>query len=191
MVALAVGLGGAFFAERPPAPSVEPVVEPMAQLPAQRPAPVEPLSAMTPSPSAAPALAEDLPPPSVVAGGNAPLHYDDSHLYRREAPAQRLPASVQGVLTAFDRSRAATSQCLSAARRKNPTLTNLMTLDVRVAAQGDGTAAIEELRLPTSNDPALDFRGCLVAALADERFDVPSEGFVRLTLPLELAEPTP
>ncbi len=190
MVALALGLGGAFFAGSPPDPLVEDGHEPWE--PKAEPLAPSELRAVLPAsrPTSLP-MPEEPQTRSAVAGTDAGLHYDDSHLYRREVPVQRLPASAQGVLTAFDRSRTATSQCLSAARRRNPTLTTLITLEVRVAAQDDGTAAIEELRLPTSNDPALDFRGCLVAALAAERFEVPSEGFVRFTLPVDLAEATP
>jgi hypothetical protein len=190
LTALGLGLGGAFFAGRLAAPLVEDGPAPSAPQ-AEALAPSEPPAVLPASRPTAQPMPEQPPTPSAVAGTDAGLHYDDSHLYRHEVPTQRLPASAQGVLTAFDRSRTATSQCLSAARRRNPTLTALITLEVRIAAQDDGTAAIEELRMPTSNDPALEFRGCLVAALADERFDVPPEGFARITLPVDLAEATP
>jgi len=126
--------------------------------------------------------------PASDAGSGA---YDDGSVYQHSGNPERFPSTPQGVLSAFEGARGATSRCLDEARSTNPTLTTLLTLDVRIASQGDGSAAIEELRLPTSNDPALAFRGCLVSALVDQRFDVPEGGFVRLTLPVELSQKAP
>lgn len=164
------------------------------------PSPVVPavIAAALPDESA-PLLVESEPapaPPSLptVAAAQATAQassdagaYDDSPLYRVETSTAALPPTPQGLLEAFARTRPATGACLEQARSTNGSLTRLQTLEVRVAAQEDGTAAIEEIRLPASNDPALAFRGCLVAALAAERFELPAQGFVRLTLPVELA----
>jgi hypothetical protein len=191
VAALAVGLGGAFLTERSPAlSSVDDVPLPVQQAQVDRrvnqPAPTE-----SPAPVVSPVSPEPVAPPAAapqVAGNGA---YDDAPLYRREPTAGRLPASIPGVLTAFERSRTSTSHCLKAARATNPFFTPLVSLDVRLAQQDEGTAAVEEVRLPSSNDPALEFRGCLVAALGDQRFEVPPGGFVRFSLPIDLSESSP
>lgn len=187
--ALVVALGGAWLklrvsepvaADAEPAPSAPVRV---AALGAARP-PTTTTDA-SPSSTPAPTAAVEASPrgrASTDAGA-----YDDAYLYRGDAAPERLPPTAQGVLEAFARSKEQTASCLSSARGTNAALTSLQTVEVRLAAQDDGSAAIEEVRLPTSNDPALAFRGCLVAALAAQRFEVPAEGFVRLTLPVELA----
>lgn len=117
--------------------------------------------------------------------------YDDAHLYRHGGSPQRFPSTPQGVLWAFERSRDVAAGCFESARQSNPALTSLVTVEVRIAAQDDGSAAIEEVRLPDSNDPALAFRGCLVAALVDQRFELPEAGFVRHTLAVDLSRSSP
>lgn len=190
VVALAVGLGGAFLAERSPEQSSVDVPLPLERTTEERPS-SHPLTGSPPAPAPSPRAAEPPAPPAAAAQPAGHGAYDDAPLYRREPAQERLPASIPGVLTAFERSRASTSRCLKAARVTNPSFTSLVSLDLRLAQQDDGTAAIEEVRLPSSNDPALEFRGCLVAALGDQRFDVPRDGFVRFALPIDLSEPSP
>jgi hypothetical protein len=135
--------------------------------------------------------ADESPGQATTAADGGTGAYDDAHLYRHEGAPERFPPTAQGVLLAFERVRPAAFRCLEAARTTNPALTNLLTVEVRIAAQDDGAAAIEELRLPSSNDPALAFRGCLVQALLDQRFTVPEGGFTRIALPLDLSQRTP
>jgi hypothetical protein len=119
------------------------------------------------------------------------MAYDDSHLYRRETRLAALEPNAAGVLVAFERARSETGVCLDSARLNNPTLTSLTSVEVRIAAQDDETAAVEEVRLPSINDPSVTFRGCLVAALADARFHLPPGGVVRLTMSVELGASRP
>jgi hypothetical protein len=153
-------------------------------------APTDVLSAVESVPPQAPAVVLEAAAGGAPSAASEPADagaYDDAHLYRVTVGPERLPATAQGVLEAFGRVRQATGACLSTARRENAALTSLQSLEVRISAQDDGSAAVEEVRLPTSNDPALDFRGCLVAALVEQRFERPPEGSVRLTLPIELS----
>jgi hypothetical protein len=191
--ALVLAVGGAWLKLRAPEQAPPPASRPPVPAPASLvrvkapPAPVQHSNELVAPPPVAPIA---VTPAHAVADAGAGA-YDDAHLYRRESVADRLPPTAQGVLVAFDAARPAVATCLENARRQNPALTSLMSLEVRIAAQDDGTAAVEEVRLPSSNDPSLSFRGCLVAALADHRFDVPDGGSTRLSLPINLASRAP
>jgi hypothetical protein len=187
---LFVGLGAAWFKLRRPAGET---TGPAAPVPSTRA--LMPEAAGTTS-----TIVKALPPPITVEerppaltggpdGGTGA--YDDAHLYRHDGAPERFPPTAQGLLMAFERVRPSTSRCLEDARKTNPSLTSLLSVEVRIAVQEGEVAAVEELRLPSSNDPALAFRGCLVHALVDQRFTVPEGGFVRVTLPVDLSQRTP